>query len=76
LVKEDDASRVLDNAMQIWRRGTHYREMSEHYGSKKDAVKAEAINTYLVYLTQGMKSIYGTVPSEIAVMIDDVMKKV
>lgn len=74
-VSLDFSRLVLENAMRIWRKGTHYRAMSRQYASKSDTAKVKSISTYLICLVKGIQNVYGSIPSEIEELLDGVMKK-
>ena len=66
---------VLENALIVWRRGAHYRSMSQYHNIEMATGKGKMISAYLYYLAEGIKSVYGTVPVEIEGLLGDVVNK-
>lgn len=66
---------VLENALIVWRRGAHYRSMSQYHNIEMATGKGKMISAYLYYLAEGIKSVYGAVPVEIEGLLGDVVNK-
>ncbi len=52
------ASLVLDNALVIWRRGFHDRDMAKRFENNESRIKSRAINQYLILLISHMVEIF------------------
>lgn len=63
---------VLENARQIWKRGTYARMAFERYGDIASGVKSKAIEQYVKAITQGVRSSYGGIPQEILALLEEV----
>lgn len=63
---------VLENAKQIWKRGTYARMAFEKYVDIASGVKSKAIEQYVKVIVQGIRRIYDDVPGEILPLLDDV----
>lgn len=61
---------VLENTIQVWRRGTYYRMAFENYQDSKSGVKCTAIKHYVMLIASGIKQIYSDIPEEIAEILE------
>lgn len=52
------ASLVLDNALVIWRRGSHDRDMAKRFENNDSKIKSRAVNQYLILLVSHVIEIF------------------
>lgn len=63
---------VLQNTKQIWKRGTYYRMASKKYEDPTSKDKADSIKQYAKSIVKGIKQVFTTLPSEIAILISEI----
>ncbi len=70
------ASMVLNDALKIWKRGTHYRMVLDYLDNEEYELKSVAIDSYLKALIIYIKKIYEKVPLELQDLYNEVEEKV
>ena len=73
----DFAMIVLENAVSIWRKGTHYRFLVERFNDEEARVKSESILRYLVLLLYDLENTFKDgIPKKIQGLYENIRKSI